>query len=115
FYFILVCHSLFPLLLITVRLTPISTLFPYTTLFRSHITEIKDYAVTKIAEVVPGVKFNGRSMEKDRSLYTVLSVLLPFKDPLIGMKLDMQGIAISQGSACSSGASKPSMVMLMLL
>lgn len=83
--------------------------------YSEHIKEIKEYAVRRISEVVSGVKFNGRSMEKDNSLYTVLSILLPFKDPMIGMKLDMQGIAVSQGSACSSGASKPSMVMLMLL
>lgn len=78
------------------------------------IQEVKDYAISRISEAVPGVAFNGRSAEKE-SLYTVLSVLLPFKDPLIGMKMDMQGIAVSQGSACSSGASKPSMVMMMLL
>ena len=34
---------------------------------------------------------------------------------MIGLKLDMKGIAVSQGSACSSGASKPSMVMMMIL
>ncbi len=34
---------------------------------------------------------------------------------MIGLKLDMKGIAISQGSACSSGAAKPSMVMMMIL
>jgi cysteine desulfurase len=61
------------------------------------------------------VKFNGRSAEEETSLYTVLSVLLPFKDPMIGLKLDMKGIAVSQGSACSSGATKPSMVMMMIL
>ena len=82
--------------------------------YSKNIQEVKDYAIAKIAEAVPGVTFNGRSSEKD-SLYTVVSVLLPFKDPLIGMKMDMQGIAVSQGSACSSGASKPSMVMMMLL
>ncbi len=83
--------------------------------YSKHIQEIKDYTIARITESVPGVRFNGRSAEAGASLYTVLSVLLPFKDPMIGMKLDMQGIAVSQGSACSSGASKPSMVMLMLL
>ena len=34
---------------------------------------------------------------------------------MIGLKLDMKGIAVSQGSACSSGAAKPSMVMMMIL
>lgn len=82
--------------------------------YSEHILQIKKYAIKRISESVPGVRFNGRSSEES-SLYTVLSVLLPFKDPMIGMKLDMQGIAVSQGSACSSGASKPSMVMLMLL
>ena len=79
------------------------------------IQEIKDYTIQKIKEQISGVEFNGRSAENQKSLYTLLSVLLPFKDPLIGMKLDMKGIAVSQGSACSSGASKPSMVMLMIL
>ncbi|WP_027377456.1 cysteine desulfurase family protein [Kaistella palustris] len=81
----------------------------------SHIKEIKKYAVERLKSEIEGVKFNGHSAEEDRSLCTVLSVLLPFKDPMIGLKLDMKGIAISQGSACSSGASKPSMVMMMLL
>lgn len=83
--------------------------------YANHIKEIKQYAITQLSEKIKGVKFNGRSAEMDNSLYTVLSVLLPFKDPMIGLKLDMQGIAISQGSACSSGASKPSMVMMMIL
>lgn len=83
--------------------------------YATHIKGIKNYAVERLSAEIEGVKFNGRSAEDDKSLYTVLSVLLPFKDPMIGLKLDMKGIAISQGSACSSGASKPSMVMMMIL
>lgn len=83
--------------------------------YQSQIQEIKNYTIEKLSEAISDVKFNGRSSESNRSLYTVLSVLLPFKDPMIGLKLDMKGIAVSQGSACSSGASVPSMVMLMLL
>jgi len=60
----------------------------------------------------PNIKFNGQSSNKEKSLYTVLSLALPFKNPLIGLQLDMKGIAVSQGSACSSGASKPSMVLM---
>lgn len=82
--------------------------------YASHIKEIKNYTIEKLSSEIEGVKFNGRSAEEG-SLYTVLSVLLPFKDPMIGLKLDMKGIAISQGSACSSGATKPSMVMMMIL
>ncbi|KEY20011.1 cysteine desulfurase family protein [Kaistella antarctica] len=85
------------------------------TAYANHIKEIKQYAIDQLSEKITDVKFNGRSAEMDSSLYTVLSVLLPFKDPMIGLKLDMKGIAISQGSACSSGAAKPSMVMMMVL
>ncbi|MGE8526176.1 cysteine desulfurase family protein [Chryseobacterium rhizosphaerae] len=83
--------------------------------YTSHMQEIKDYAIERLSAEIEGIKFNGRSAEKENSLYTVLSALLPYKNPLIGLQLDMKGIAISQGSACSSGASKPSMVMMMVL
>lgn len=83
--------------------------------YTNHMQDIKDYAIKRLSAEIEGIKFNGRSAEKENSLYTVLSALLPYKNPLIGLQLDMKGIAISQGSACSSGASKPSMVMMMVL
>ena len=83
--------------------------------YSAHIKAIKKYTVEKLSAEIEGIKFNARSAEEDKSLYTVLSLLLPFKDPMIGLKLDMKGIAVSQGSACSSGAAKPSMVMMMIL
>ena len=83
--------------------------------YATQIQEIKDYTIDQFLKEIPNVKFNGRSNEKDNSLFTLVNVLLPFKDPLIGLKLDMKGIAISQGSACSSGAAQPSTVMLMIL
>jgi len=83
--------------------------------YTQHMQNIKQYTIDRVFEAIPGVKFNGRSSELDHSLYTVVSLLLPYKNPLIGLQLDMKGIAVSQGSACSSGASKPSMVMMMVL
>lgn len=83
--------------------------------YTAHIQGIKEYAIERLSTEISGIKFNGRSAEKENSLYTVLSVLLPYKNPLIGLQLDMKGVAVSQGSACSSGASKPSMVMMMVL
>ena len=83
--------------------------------YANHMKEIKSYTAQKLRETIPGIKFNGQSEDLEKSLYTVLSALLPFKNPLIGLQLDMKGIAISQGSACSSGAAKPSMVMMMIL
>lgn len=83
--------------------------------YSTKIQEVKDYAIEKLSKEILGIKFNGRCTEKENSLYTLLSLLLPVKNPLIGLQLDMKGIAISQGSACSSGAAKPSMVMMMIL
>mgnify|MGYP000013385254 CR=1 FL=1 len=83
--------------------------------FSDYIQGIKDYAIAQLTEKIPGILFNGRSAEKDKSLYTVLSVSLPSKNPLIGLQLDMKGIAVSQGSACSSGAAKPSSVLSKIL
>lgn len=83
--------------------------------YAQSIQSIKTYAIEQLTKHISGVKFNGKSASENESLYTVLNVLLPFKNPLISLQLDMKGIAVSQGSACSSGASKPSMVMMMIL
>lgn len=83
--------------------------------YTQHMQDIKQYTIDRVSAEIPGIKFNGRSSEADNSLYTVVSLLLPYKNPLIGLQLDMKGVAVSQGSACSSGASKPSMVMMMVL
>ncbi|SFH94344.1 cysteine desulfurase family protein [Halpernia frigidisoli] len=83
--------------------------------YKNQIQEIKNYTISQLKENIPGIKFNGRSDQESESLYTVLSTLLPYKDAMIGLKLDMEGIALSQGSACSSGAARPSMVMMMVL
>ncbi|WP_322970281.1 cysteine desulfurase family protein [Faecalibacter sp. LW9] len=78
---------------------------------KKHIEEIKAYAIEELKENIPGVGFNGLSADFEKSLYTVLSIKLPFNDPLIGFELELSGIAVSQGSACSSGAAKVSKVM----
>ncbi|MGV4415442.1 cysteine desulfurase family protein [Chryseobacterium sp. T1] len=82
--------------------------------YSSHIKGIKNYCKEQVENNISGVKFNGESA-MENSLYTVLNILLPYKNPLIGLQLDMQGIAVSQGSACSSGAAKPSMVLMSIL
>ena len=82
--------------------------------YKNHILEIKHYAIEQLKDKIHGIKFNGKSAD-DTSLYTVLNILLPYKNPLIGLQLDMKGIAISQGSACSSGAAKSSMVLMSVL
>jgi len=76
-----------------------------------HIKEIKQYTIDQLKAAIPGVSFNGLSDDLDKSLYALLSIKLPFHDALIGFELELAGIAVSQGSACSSGAAKVSLVM----
>ncbi|MFM7105219.1 MAG: cysteine desulfurase family protein, partial [Flavobacteriales bacterium] len=73
---------------------------------RTHITSLKQMMRDGLRERIPGIIFNGESAD-DNSLYTVLNVTFPpshHADMLLFL-LDLEGIACSGGSACSSGAS----------
>lgn len=82
---------------------------------KSHMENLKSYAIRQLKESIPGVEFNGLSADMENSLYTVLNVRMPFQSSLIGFELELNGIAVSQGSACSSGASKVSAVIESIL
>lgn len=69
-----------------------------------HMGHLKQYMASQLREAIPGIEFNGDPM--GQSLYTVLNVALP-PSPVSEMllfKLDIAGIAVSGGSACSSGS-----------
>ena len=77
-----------------------------------HVSELKQYMITRLKEEVPGIDFNGDSASPE-SLYTVLNVTFP-PSSNAGMMLfllDLEGVACSGGSACSSGAAKGSHVL----
>jgi cysteine desulfurase len=77
-----------------------------------HIRKLKSRMVTGLRDRFPGVRFNGNSHQEDR-LYTVLNVSFP-PHPKSGMALfllDLEGVACSGGSACSSGATLGSHVL----
>lgn len=79
-----------------------------------HIENIKKHFIQSLLKEIPGVQFNGRSADLDKSLYTVLSVSLPPSESNRGMllfNLDLEGVSASGGSACSSGASVGSHVL----
>jgi cysteine desulfurase len=77
------------------------------------IKKLKAYMIERLIETIPGVSFNGDSLNLEKSLYTVLNVSLPESDQnsMLLFNLDMQGISASGGSACSSGASTGSHVL----
>ena len=77
-----------------------------------HVRSIKKRMVDGLVSRIPGVIFNANSDCASR-LYTVLNVKFP-PHPNSGMALfllDLEGVACSGGSACSSGATKGSHVL----
>ena len=77
----------------------------------SHISGLKEYMCTRLQSTFPGVICNGDT--NGSSLYTVLNVSFPKSDKseMLLFNLDMAGICVSGGSACSSGANSVSHVI----
>ena len=77
----------------------------------AHISGLKNYMIERLEAEIPGIQFNGDA--KGRNLYTVLSVSFPpskVSDMML-FKLDIEGVAASGGSACSSGSDVGSHVL----
>lgn len=75
-----------------------------------HLQGLKTYMKSKLKEICPAVQFNGHPTQV---LYSTLSVSFP-PGPhaeLMIMSLDIAGISVSGGSACSSGAESQSHVL----
>lgn len=79
-----------------------------------HVSGLKQHMKQRLQAEVPGVSFNGDSGTD--SLYTVLSVNFPEdgKSEMLLYNMDIEGVACSGGSACSSGSNKGSHVMAAL-
>ncbi len=75
---------------------------------------LKDLMKKRLLEEIPGVGFNGDPGPD--SLYTVLNVRFPDdgKSEMLLYNLDIEGVACSGGSACSSGSNKGSHVLAAL-
>lgn len=78
---------------------------------RAHIKELKSYMISELQNVIEDIHFNGES--GGDSLYTVLNVSLPIteKREMLLFNLDIKGVAVSGGSACSSGVNEDSHVL----
>lgn len=76
-----------------------------------YIQGLKDYMTQELRTAFPDVKFSGDA--EGKSLYTVLNASFPKteKSDMLLFNLDMAGICVSGGSACSSGASSVSHVI----
>jgi len=69
-----------------------------------YIRSLKEYMKEKLEQLIPGIHFHGDTGEK--SLYTVLNAGFDLNDrtEMLSIQLDVAGICVSGGSACSSGA-----------
>jgi cysteine desulfurase len=80
---------------------------------KEFILKLKNYCVAQLLLNFPDVYIIG-----ENTFYNILNIVLPFsaeKSGLILFNLDMKGIAVSRGSACQSGSSKPSHVLAEIL
>lgn len=78
---------------------------------RKYIEGLRLYMTEQLQQNIPGIKFNGAHLENGH--YKVLSASFPPtpKTELLLLNLDIAGISVSGGSACSSGADAGSHVM----
>lgn len=76
-----------------------------------YILGLKQYMTEKLRSTFPNILLNGDA--EGNSLYTVLNVGFPLTDKsdMMLFNLDMAGICVSGGSACSSGANSISHVI----
>lgn len=78
---------------------------------RNHVQGLKDRMRNKVLAAIPGSSVNGDPSPD--SLYTVLNFHFPDdgKGEMLIYNMDIEGIACSGGSACSSGSNKGSHVI----
>jgi len=76
-----------------------------------YILGLKQYMIAQLRNTFPNILLNGDA--EGNSLYTVLNVGFPMteKSDMLLFNLDMAGICVSGGSACSSGANSISHVI----
>ncbi|MGB0778217.1 MAG: cysteine desulfurase family protein [Flavobacteriaceae bacterium] len=82
---------------------------------RLYIQEIKDYLISELHKFMPEITFNANSDNCAHSAYHILSVQLPGNSPMLLFSLDLNGVAVSGGSACQSGSNKGSHVLTEIL
>jgi cysteine desulfurase len=78
----------------------------------SHVQGLKSYIMGRLKDHFSDIAFHGDTTPEG-SLYTVLNVCFPPTDKasMLLFTLDLKGVAVSGGSACTSGAAKGSHVL----
>jgi cysteine desulfurase len=79
----------------------------------NHILQLKQHFISELRTLVPDVQFNGNCADSTKSVNTVVSFTLPeqYDQSMLLFQLDMNGLMVSGGSACNSGAQAGSHVL----
>lgn len=76
----------------------------------AHTAELRDYFETELPKRVSEIKFNG---DREHRVPTVSNISFSYVEgEALLIALDLKGIAVSTGSACSSGSTEPSPVLI---
>ena len=78
----------------------------------AHIRALRDDFVSKVMERIPHIRFNGAADFSKRLPGNANFSFEYIEGESILMRLDLAGVAVSSGSACSSGSLEPSYVLL---
>lgn len=78
---------------------------------KQHMNELKTYFMKGLQVLNSKIRFNGNSGDIEKSSCTILNVLLPVSNDMLLFSLDLNGIAVSGGSACQSGSNAGSHVL----
>ncbi len=79
----------------------------------AYVSSLRDRFIEKVLKEVPNVKLNGALGEKRLPANADFSFEYIEGESIL-FRLDLEGIAVSSGSACSSGSLEPSHVLLAL-
>ena len=77
-----------------------------------YILGLKKQMIEHLNTQIPNVEYNGMSGNLEKSMYSLLNIQLPIpRENTLLFNLDLKGVAVSEGSACSSGANEASHVL----
>lgn len=79
---------------------------------QKHVQELKTFMINELRAYFGDIEFHGE-INPEKSLYTVLNVCFPKteRSSMLLFTLDLKGVAVSGGSACTSGATTGSHVL----
>jgi len=77
----------------------------------AYLTNLKSAFISGLTASIKGVHFNGNSSDLSKSSYAILNARFSNANEMLLFSLDLNGIAVSGGSACQSGSNKGSHVL----